>query len=91
MASTTSNPYKPIEGQAATLKCEVTAANPNTDIIWKWFKTESQKNILHSGPNYTISNIYRNMSGFYNCIAMNSVGPSEAIMTYVDVLCKYMT
>lgn len=35
------SPYTVIEGQKATLECLVTAANPNTSIICRWFKTDS--------------------------------------------------
>ena len=82
------SPYRVIEGQAATLVCTVTDANPNTGITWKWFKTNSPNTVLHNGFNYTISNIQRGRSGAYKCTATNNVGISEAATIYVDVKCK---
>nr|XP_022289451.1 hemicentin-1-like isoform X3 [Crassostrea virginica] len=83
--STLPSPFKVIEGQTATLECTVTAANPNTVITWRWFKTDSPNNVLHNGPSYTIPNIQRGRSGSYNCTASNTVGTSEAATVNVNV------
>ena len=88
--SSITNPYKVIEEQRATLVCILTAANPNTGIMWKWIKTDSPNTALSSEPNYTISNIKREKSGSYSCTANNSVGTSEAVTIDVDVQCKYI-
>nr|XP_022287393.1 hemicentin-1-like isoform X3 [Crassostrea virginica] len=88
VSSRTSKPYIVKEGESATLSCTVTDANPYTDIIWRWFKTDSPNNTLHNGPNYTISNIQRGRSGTYNCSARNVVGTSENATIEVDVLYK---
>ena len=90
MRSTLPSPFKVIEGQTATLECTVTAANPNTGITWKWFKTDSPNNVLHNEPNYTIPNIQRGRSGSYSCTASNTVGTSEAATVYVNVQCKWL-
>ncbi|XP_065933086.1 nephrin isoform X2 [Magallana gigas] len=82
------SPYRVIEGQTAALKCALIDANPYTSIIWRWSRTYRPEYVLYSGPNYTIPNIQRNMSGTYNCTASNSVGTSEAGITTVDVLYK---
>lgn len=82
------SPYRVIEGQTAALKCALIDANPYTSIIWRWSRTYRPEYVLYSGPNYTIPNIHRNMSGTYNCTASNSVGTSEAGITTVDVLCE---
>ena len=89
MRSTLPSPFKISERQTATLECTVTAANPNTSITWRWFKTDSPNNVLHNGPNYTISSIQRGRSGTYNCSAKNVVGTSENATIEVDVLCKF--
>nr|XP_022289450.1 hemicentin-1-like isoform X2 [Crassostrea virginica] len=86
--STLPSPFKVIEGQTATLECTVTAANPNTVITWRWFKTDSPNNVLHNGPSYTIPNIQRGRSGSYNCTASNTVGTSEAATVNVNVQYK---
>lgn len=79
-----------IEGQTGTLQCKVVAANPNTTITWKWFRTETPSEDLHNnGPTYTIPNIERDRSGSYSCTASNSIGTSEASTVIVDVQCKY--
>lgn len=79
-----------IEGQTGTLQCEVVAANPNTTITWKWFRTETPSDVLYNnGPTYTIPNIKKDMSGSYSCTASNSIGTSEASKVNVDVQCKY--
>ncbi|XP_062608743.1 LOW QUALITY PROTEIN: B-cell receptor CD22-like [Saccostrea cucullata] len=88
VSTSTPSPYKVVEGQTATLACSVTAANPNTDIRWSWIKTDSPSSVLHTGPNYTISNIQRNQSGNYNCRATNSIGMSIPATIHVDVQYK---
>lgn len=88
MTLTVPNPYIVIEGQTATPECLAASANPNTSITWEWFKTESPRNIIHTEPKYTSPNIQRNMSGFYSCIANNSVRASVAATTVVDVQCE---
>lgn len=87
--SSTPGHYSVIEGQTGLLDCTVIAANPNTSITWRWFRTESPSNVIHNSPIYTIFNIHRNRSGSYNCTARNSVGTSVAVTINVDVLCKY--
>lgn len=74
----------------ATLKCTVIAANPETNITWNWFKTDSPTENLRNGPTFNISNIRREKSGSYNCTASNSVGISIAATIEVDVQCKYI-
>ena len=86
--SSISNPYAVIEGRNAYLVCEVTAANPDTDIWWKWIKTDSPNAVLHTGHNYTIPNIERSRSGTYRCTASNTVGTSNAVSVDVDVQCN---
>lgn len=87
VSSTTSSPYRVIEGRIATLECRVTDANPNTNLTWNWFHTDSPSKVFHSGPNFTIPSIPRNRSGSYNCTATNSVGTSLAASIEVDVQC----
>lgn len=82
------SPYRVIEGQTAALRCAVIDANPNTSITWRWSRTDRPYAVLSEGPNYTIPNIHRNMSGPYNCTASNYVGTSEAGVSTVDVLCE---
>lgn len=90
VASNVSSPYKVLEGTTAVLRCAVIAANPNTGIMWRWFRTETPIDFefLSYIPIFTISHIHRNMSGSYNCSASNSVGTSEAAVITVDVQCK---
>lgn len=84
----TSSPYKVIEGYLATLVCTVTSANPNTDITWKWTKTDGPNTILHHKPWYFMPHIQREKSGLYTCTATNSVGTSNVAVINVDVLRK---
>nr|XP_022290407.1 cell adhesion molecule 1-like [Crassostrea virginica] len=77
--------YSVIEGETATILCEVTDANPNTSITWRWFKTDRPNIVLYNGPNYTIPNIQRVGSGSYSCTANNTVGTSEPATIQVDV------
>lgn len=88
MISSVSGLYSVVEGQTAVLKCALIDANPNTSITWRWFRTDRPYNDLYYGPNYTISNIQRDMSGSYNCTASNSVGRAVAVTKDVDVLCE---
>lgn len=88
VSSNLSSPYKVREGETVTLVCTVTDANPNTGITWKWIKTNNPNNVLHNGPNYTVSNIKKGSSGSYSCTANNIVGASEVATVYVDVLCE---
>lgn len=88
MTSITPSPNIVIEGQMATLRCTVIAANPETNITWRWFKTDSPHEIFRIGPTFNISNINRDKSGSYNCTAGNSVGISIAATIEVDVQCK---
>lgn len=83
------SPSRVIEGATAKLECEVTDANPNTNIIWEWFKTNTDMNLPHGQPIYIVPNIMRSNSGTYSCAARNSVGISKFATIYVDVLCKY--
>lgn len=82
------SPYIVIKGQKATLECLVTAANPNTSSIWRWFKTNNPSNVLYNGSIYHVHDIQKDMSGLYNCTASNSVGTAEAVTIAVDVLCE---
>nr|XP_022323491.1 hemicentin-1-like isoform X2 [Crassostrea virginica] len=86
--SISSSPYAVIEGQTATLGCTLINANPNTGITWRWIKTDSPSTNLHTGPNYTISNIQRGSLGSFNCTASNAVGTSEPATTVIYVLYK---
>lgn len=90
MTSITTSHYSVIEGQNATLECALKAANPNTSIIWRWFRTGSLSDTLSFGSTFKIFNILRNNSGSYNCAARNFVGTSIAATIEVDVLCKYI-
>lgn len=86
--SATSSPYRVSEGESAILECRVTAANPNTNIIWRWIKTDSPSNVLYNGSVYNVHDIQRERSGLYSCTAANSVGTSQAASIEVDVQCK---
>lgn len=86
--SKTPNPHSVVEGGTAVLECKVTDANPNTGITWTWFKSSNNASVYHGGPTYTLSNIKRNKTGFYNCIAINSAGTSVPVSRYVNVQCK---
>lgn len=87
--SLTPSPYRVIEGRRASLECSVMTANPNTNITWRWIKTDRPEHALHTGPNYTIQNVTRMESGTYNCTASNSVGISVPVKVDLDVQCKY--
>lgn len=78
-----------IEGDNATLECSVKVANPNTNVTWRWFRTVSPMDTLHSGSTYTIFGIMRDMAGSYSCTAKNSIGTSEALIITVNVQCKH--
>lgn len=88
MTSSTLNPYKVTEGQAAILECRVTAANPSSNITWQWYKTDRPGTMIHNGPTLRIPNIQRNRSGSYSCTASNSVGTSEVVDINIDVQCE---
>lgn len=90
MINRTPNQYKVKEGQTGTLECAVKAANPNRNITWRWFRTESPTEVLHNGSTYIIPTIQRIRSGSYNCTANNSVGISVAVTIDVDVQCEYI-
>lgn len=89
MISSPSSPYKIKEGEPATLVCTLHAANPNTNLTWKWTRAKSADFAIFHGQNYTISNITREKSGLYSCTASNTVGPSKAATVNVDVQCMY--
>ena len=88
--SSPSSLYRVREGETATLSCTVTDANPNTGITWRWIRADSPNVIFHTGANFTISNIQREISGSFNRTASNSVGTSEAAVLIVDVQCVYI-
>lgn len=89
MKSNVSSPYIVLEGQPATLKCTVIAANPKTGLEWTWFKSDSRNTNVSDKNTYVIISITRNESGNYSCAAKNSVGTSEEAILVVDVHCKY--
>lgn len=89
MTTSTTNPYRIKEGKTATMECRVTAANPSSSIVWRWYKTDNPSDVLHNGPYLSISNIQRNRSGSYSCIASNIVGTSFAASIDLDVQCEY--
>lgn len=78
-----------MEGQTATLECEVTAANPNTSITWQWFNASNHNTVLFSGAKYTIPYIQRKQSGLYYCTANNSIGASKPTTINMNIQCKY--
>lgn len=88
--SSTPSPYRIVEGDTATLVCRVTAANPNSNITWKWYKTDNPSNVLHNESTLSIPNIQRSRSGLYRCTASNVVGTSVAATTIVDIDCEYV-
>lgn len=81
------SPYSVREGDTAIMACTVTDANPNTNITWRWSKTDSPNMVLHNGATYTIPNIQRGRSGTYTCRASNTVGTSEPVTIILDVQC----
>lgn len=89
MTSSVSSPYRVIEGQTAVLGCTVTDANPNTSILWKWFKADSLTDVLYNGSRFVIHKIQKDRSGSYSCTASNFIGTSEAANAYLDVQCEY--
>lgn len=89
VTSTTSSPYRIIEGQAAALGCRLSAANPYSRITWAWYKTDNPSTVLHNGSKCTVPNIKRKMSGSYSCTASNSAGTSEAVNINIDIQCEY--
>lgn len=50
VTSATASPYTVLEEETATLECTVAAANPNINILWKWFKTDNLANVLYIDP-----------------------------------------
>ena len=80
--------YSITERETAKLMCTVADANPDTNITWTWFERASPDTVLHRGPNYIITNITRERSGFYSCTARNIIGTSEAATIQVDVQCN---
>lgn len=88
--SSTPSPYRIVEGDTATLVCRVTAANPISNITWKWYKTDNPSNVLHNESTLSIPNIQRSRSGLYRCTASNVVGTSVAATTIVDIDCEYV-
>lgn len=84
-----SSSHQIVEGNTAVLKCSITASNPNTSIVWKWFKTDNSSYELSNKSTYIISKTSRGDKGSYNCTARNSVGISVAATLYLDVQCKY--
>lgn len=88
VTSSIPSPYIVTEGHTASLECRVTAANPSSSIVWRWYKTDNPSNVLHNGSTYTIQHVERNRSGSYNCTAINSVGTSFPANIYLDVQYK---
>nr|XP_022327036.1 B-cell receptor CD22-like isoform X1 [Crassostrea virginica] len=76
------------EGEAATLECKVTDANPNNSITWKWIQTDSPNSAFHNGSRFIIYNIQRGRAGSYSCTASNTAGTSDAAIVEVDVQYK---
>lgn len=46
VTSILSSPYIVEEGQTVSLSCAVIDANPNTNITWRWFRTDRPYNTL---------------------------------------------
>lgn len=84
----TRSTYTVEEGDTVELNCIVSAANPNTSIVWRWVNIGNPSNSLSNTSTYRISNIQRNRSGTYSCNATNSVG-SSAVTLVVNVQCRY--
>lgn len=87
--TSTQSPYTVIEGHEALLECNVTDANPKTNIMLKWFNENDLENSIHTGSTYEIPYIGRNKSGSYICTAENIAGKSESKVIKIDVQCTY--
>lgn len=83
-----SSSHQIVEGNTAVLKCSITDSNPNTNIVWKWFKTDNTNYELSNKSTYRIRKTSRGDKGSYNCTARNSVGISIAATLYLDVQYK---
>ena len=73
-----------LEGDDVTLECNATG-NPVPSIGWIM---ESTGIVVSINSILILSNISRNASGVYQCIAMNSIGNDTKNCT-VDVYCKF--
>lgn len=72
------------EGYDVTLECNATG-NPVPSIGWIM---ESTGIVVSINSILIVSNISRNASGVYQCIAMNSIG-NDTKNCRVDVYCKF--
>ena len=73
-----------LEGDDVTLECNATG-NPVPIIGWIM---ESTGEVVTINNTLILSNIHRNDTGVYQCIAMNKVGNDTKNCT-VDVYCKF--
>ena len=73
------------EGANTTLYCNVTG-NPTPSVAWirkETNKIASSNNVLH------ITDVQRNQSGDYECLAWNGIGDNSTNSCFVDVQCKH--
>ncbi|KAL9951750.1 hypothetical protein ACROYT_G044474 [Oculina patagonica] len=74
-----------VEGHNLTLKCKVTAANPNPNITW-YNISANGNTTLSFGENLTFASIKRSNAGKYYCVAENGIGESAmSRISTVDV------
>ena len=52
-------------------------------------KDRSSSKVMHYGPTLNFTNIIKNDSGTYNCIAKNGIGNPVSRAINVDVTCKF--
>lgn len=77
-----------IEGNAIVLYCSI-ESNPK-EVNISWFKSDTQGDIhVGTGVNLRLNVITRRDSGFYVCIAANTVGKGVS-KTSITVMCKYV-
>ena len=82
---TTSSAIATLEGRDVFLNCNVIAANPRANFIWR-----SPTGTELSSVNGTIllPSVNRRQHGEYICLASNGVGSVASKSTYLTVNCK---
>ena len=76
-----------IEGSTITLRCKVTAANPQPNITW--YSLTLNNTALSYGVNFTFVNILRNHTGKYYCLVDNGIDKAvTSRVSTVNVQCE---
>ena len=75
-----------VEGQNTVLQCNITAANPPTNVTWIYSTSEV---VPSTNGSVIWPSVHRSRHGLYTCRASNGIGSPGVKTMFLTVHCKF--